>query len=165
MQPKGKVRTMTVLFSELLIPGWAQGPTAKIGLGDVTWAYEDAPVISYTDYATNSATNYSAEKNKPATGGYKRADNPFAPEIKQQVAVITLPCHGVDPELFFSDSAPVIAQAKVLCAGCPVKAKCLAGAISRAEPCGVWGGELFDEGQIIQSKRTPGRPAKVAQAS
>ncbi|MEY4888419.1 MAG: hypothetical protein RL237_482, partial [Actinomycetota bacterium] len=42
---------MTVLFSELLIPGWAQGPTAKIGLGDITWAYEDAPVISYTDYA------------------------------------------------------------------------------------------------------------------
>ena len=37
---------MTVLFSELLVPGWAQGPTAKIGLGDVTWAFEDAPVIS-----------------------------------------------------------------------------------------------------------------------
>jgi hypothetical protein len=43
--------------------------------------------------------------------------------------------------------------------------KCLQGALSRAEPCGVWGGELFDEGQVIQSKRTPGRPAKVAQAS
>jgi len=36
---------MTVLFSELLVPGWAQGPTAKIGLSDVTWAYEDAPVL------------------------------------------------------------------------------------------------------------------------
>ena len=156
---------MTVLFSELLIPGWAQGPTAKIGLGDITWAYEDAPAISYTDYATNSATNYLAEKSKPAKGGYKRADNPFTPEIKEQALVMSLPCHSSDPELFFSDSAPVIAQAKALCAGCPVKAKCLAGAISRAEPCGVWGGELFDEGQIIQSKRTPGRPAKVAQAS
>jgi WhiB family redox-sensing transcriptional regulator len=49
-----------------------------------------------------------------------------------------------------------------LCGGCPMKAKCLAGALSRAEPCGVWGGELFDDGQIIQAKRMPGRPAKVA---
>ena len=51
---------MTVLFSELLIPGWAEGPTAKIGLGDITWAYEDAPVISYTDYATNSSATSTA---------------------------------------------------------------------------------------------------------
>jgi WhiB family redox-sensing transcriptional regulator len=145
---------MTVLFSELLIPGWAEGPTAKIGLGDVTWAYEDAPVISYTDHASN--------KSK---GDYKRADNPFLPEIKEATQALTLPCHSADPELFFSEDAPVIAQAKVLCGGCPMKAKCLEGALSRAEPCGVWGGELFDEGQIIQAKRLPGRPAKVAVAS
>ena len=156
---------MTVLFSELLIPGWAQGPTAKIGLGDITWAYEDAPVISYTDYATNSATNYLAEKSKPAKGGYKRADNPFQPEINQNVQMLSLPCHSADPELFFNDSAEVVAQAKALCGSCPMKAKCLQGALSRAEPCGVWGGELFDEGQVIQSKRSPGRPAKVAAAS
>ena len=155
---------MTVLFSELLIPGWAEGPTAKIGLGDITWAYEDAPVISYTDYAANSTATI-ANKSYQTKVEYKRADNPFTPEIKEQALVMSLPCHSSDPELFFSDSAPVIAQAKALCAGCPVKAKCLAGAISRAEPCGVWGGELFDEGQVIQSKRTPGRPAKVAQAS
>ena len=41
---------MTVLFSELLVPGWAEGPTAKIGLGDVTWAFDEAPVITYKDY-------------------------------------------------------------------------------------------------------------------
>ncbi|MBM3731383.1 MAG: WhiB family transcriptional regulator [Actinobacteria bacterium] len=146
---------MTVLFSELLIPGWAEGPTAKIGLADVTWAYDDAPVISYTDYSTNST----------AKGDYKRADNPFAPEIKSPVQPLSLPCHTADPELFFSESAPVIAQAKALCGLCPVRAKCLTAALSRAEPCGVWGGELFDEGQVIQSKRLPGRPAKVAVAS
>ena len=50
---------MTVLFSELLIPGWAEGPTAKIGLGDITWAYDDAPVISYTDYSTNSTAIFA----------------------------------------------------------------------------------------------------------
>ena len=156
---------MTVLFSELLIPGWAEGPTAKIGLADVTWAYDDAPVISYTDYSTNSTANSTYAKSSTAKGYYKRADNPFAPEIKSPAQPLSLPCHTADPELFFSESAPVIAQAKALCGLCPMRAKCLTAALSRAEPCGVWGGELFDEGQIIQSKRLPGRPAKVAVAS
>ena len=156
---------MTVLFSELLIPGWAEGPTAKIGLADVTWAYDDAPVISYTDYSTNSTANSTYAKSSTAKGDYKRADNPFAPEIKSPAQPLSLPCHTADPELFFSESAPVIAQAKALCGLCPMRAKCLTAALSRAEPCGVWGGELFGEGQIIQSKRLPGRPAKVAVAS
>ena len=124
---------MSVLFSELLVPGWAEGPTAKIGLSDVTWAFDEAPVITYKDY--------------------KRTNN-------FKVAVI--PCHSADPEIFFSESQEVIAQAKTLCGGCPMKAKCLTGALSRAEPAGVWGGELFDDGQVIQAKRMPGRPAKVA---
>ena len=156
---------MTVLFSELLIPGWAEGPTAKIGLADVTWAYDDAPVISYTDYSTNSTANSTYAKSSTAKGDYKRADNPFAPEVKSPAQPLSQPCHTADPELFFSESAPVIAQAKALCGLCPMRAKCLTAALSRAEPCGVWGGELFDEGQIIQSKRLPGRPAKVAVAS
>ena len=113
---------MSVLFSDLLIPGWAEGSEAKIGLTDVTCM-------------SGSGDEF------------------------------TLPCHTADPELFFSEEKEVIAQAKTLCGSCPMKAKCLAGALSRAEPCGVWGGELFDEGQVIQSKRLPGRPAKIAVAS
>ena len=155
---------MTVLFSELLVPGWAQGPTAKIGLGDVTWAFEDAPVISYTNYTANSTADI-ANKSYQAKVAYKRADNPFAPDTTQAPKISSLPCHSSDPELFFSEQPAVIAQAKALCSSCPMKAKCLQGALSRAEPVGVWGGELFDEGQVIQSKRSPGRPAKVAQAS
>ena len=154
---------MTVLFSELLVPGWAEGPTAKIGLGDITWAYEDAPVISYTDYTANSAT--ATDKSYQTKVAYKRAGNPFAPTTDQMPKISSLPCHTADPELFFSEQPAVIAQAKALCGSCPMRDKCLQGALSRAEPCGVWGGELFDEGQVIQSKRTPGRPAKVAQAS
>ena len=75
---------------------------------------------------------------------------------------VVIPCHSADPELFFSEEKEVIAQAKALCGGCPMKAKCLTAALSRAEPCGVWGGELFDEGQVIQAKRMPGRPGKAA---
>ena len=51
-----------------------------------------------------------------------------------------------------------IAYAKTLCGGCPVKKECLEGALSRQEPCGVWGGELFEEGSVIAEKRLPGRP-------
>jgi WhiB family redox-sensing transcriptional regulator len=135
---------MSVLFSELLVPGWAEGPTAKIGLGDVTWAFDEAPVISYKDY--------------------KRTDNPSTVSdiFQTKSEVVVIPCHSADPELYFSENQQMITKAKTLCGGCPMKAKCLAGALSRAEPCGVWGGELFDDGQVIQAKRMPGRPAKVA---
>jgi WhiB family redox-sensing transcriptional regulator len=134
---------MSVLFSELLVPGWAEGPTAKIGLGDVTWAFDQAPAITYKDY--------------------KRTDNSMvAVSSAIKTVPVVIPCHSADPELFFSESQEVIAQAKTLCSGCPMKAKCLTGALSRAEPAGVWGGELFDDGQVIQAKRMPGRPAKVA---
>ena len=52
-------------------------------------------------------------------------------------------------------------QAKALCAECPVRAACLAGALDRAEPWGVWGGEIFDHGVVIARKRPRGRPPKV----
>jgi len=144
---------MSVLFSELLVPGWAEGPTAKIGLSDVTWAFDEAPVITYKDYKRTD--NTSVGKASGLNSNSIKSD-----EIKTMKVVI--PCHSADPEIFFSESQEVIAQAKTLCGGCPMKAKCLTGALSRAEPAGVWGGELFDDGQVIQAKRMPGRPAKVA---
>jgi WhiB family redox-sensing transcriptional regulator len=52
-----------------------------------------------------------------------------------------------------------VAQAKSLCGGCPVRAQCLEGALSRQEPAGVWGGELFEDGRIIAKKRKAGRPS------
>jgi WhiB family redox-sensing transcriptional regulator len=70
-----------------------------------------------------------------------------------------LPCHSSDPELFFSEDELEVAQAKSLCGGCPVRAQCLEGALSRQEPAGVWGGELFEDGRIIAKKRKAGRPS------
>ena len=40
-----------------------------------------------------------------------------------------------------------------------MRAQCLEGAISRAEPAGVWGGELFEDGRVIAKKRKAGRPS------
>ncbi len=105
---------MTVLFSELLVPGWAQNGN-KIGLDAVTGSYG-------SDVA------------------------------------FTLPCHNSDPDLFFSELTEDIAAAKSLCGGCPVRSQCLDAALSRDEPCGVWGGELFEDGLVIERRRTVGRP-------
>lgn len=53
-----------------------------------------------------------------------------------------LPCTD-DPELFFAESPDDAEIAKALCRECPARAACLAGALERREPGGVWGGELF----------------------
>ena len=63
-------------------------------------------------------------------------------------------------ELFFSDEIPAIRAAKAICATCPLAEPCLAGALERREPWGVWGGELFKDGKIVAVKRPRGRPPK-----
>ncbi len=60
--------------------------------------------------------------------------------------------------LFFSEETAEIAQAKSVCAECPVLAQCLEAALQRREPCGVWGGQLFDAGMLLTARRRPGRP-------
>src|SRR5262245_55658280 len=71
-----------------------------------------------------------------------------------------LPCRVNDPELFFAESPSDVEYAKPLCQDCPVQALCLAGALERREPWGVWGGELFLQGVVIPRKRPRGRPRK-----
>jgi WhiB family redox-sensing transcriptional regulator len=72
----------------------------------------------------------------------------------------TLPCHLVDPEVFFAESPADVEAAKALCVGCPVQQACLTGALDRREPWGVWGGELFIAGVVVARKRPRGRPRK-----
>lgn len=73
---------------------------------------------------------------------------------------IDLPCQVNDPELWFADRPSDVECAKALCGSCPLRAECLAGAIERQEPWGVWGGELFEQGVVIPRKRPRGRPRK-----
>lgn len=79
---------MTVLFHELLVPGWAD---TKIGVYELT---------------------------RNENSGYKE-DEGFG-----------LPCHSVDPELFFSESQEMLETAKDLCTACPMRARCLEGALA-----------------------------------
>lgn len=86
-----------------------------------------------------------------------------APPTRQRHGV-ALPCHE-DPELYFAETPTDLEQAKSLCQACPVRAECLAGALARKEPWGVWGGELFLQGAVIARKRPRGRPRKDAVAA
>jgi WhiB family redox-sensing transcriptional regulator len=54
----------------------------------------------------------------------------------------------------------VDAIAKALCGRCLLRDDCLAGAIERQEFAGVWGGQIFDNGEIVTYKRRRGRPRK-----
>ena len=71
-----------------------------------------------------------------------------------------LPCVEVGPDLFFSESPQELEAAKQLCRPCPLRGTCLAGAIERREPWGVWGGEVFVDGKPVPFKRPRGRPRK-----
>ena len=62
--------------------------------------------------------------------------------------------------LFFSEDLIDIARAKAICSRCAVREECRSAAIERAEPWGVWGGQLFVDGQIVANKRRRGRPPK-----
>ncbi|HEY6422945.1 MAG TPA: WhiB family transcriptional regulator [Pseudonocardiaceae bacterium] len=73
-----------------------------------------------------------------------------------------LPCRSHDPDLWFAETPAELERAKKLCAGCPAKAACLDSALSRQEPWGVWGGEIFERGAVIPRKRPRGRPSKAA---
>ena len=84
--------------------------------------------------------------------------------LRRALATAELPCRS-DPELFFAEAPEDVRLAKELCGLCPVRRACLAGALQRGEPCGVWGGELFLRGVVIPQKRPRGRPPKSAPAA
>jgi hypothetical protein len=70
-------------------------------------------------------------------------------------------------ELFFPSSTlhwtvrnAAVDEAKALCRSCVNAEECLAMALCRSEPDGVWGGELLRDGRIIPAYPRPGRPAK-----
>ena len=80
-------------------------------------------------------------------------DRPIDDELR-------LPCRVLGPDLWFADTPAAVEQAKRLCTLCPIQNRCLAGAMLRREPCGVWGGEIFENGVIVPFKRRRGRPPR-----
>jgi WhiB family redox-sensing transcriptional regulator len=59
-------------------------------------------------------------------------------------------CRSADPELFFPISysgkaLEQVAEAKAICAACPVRRECLAFALRPQQPHGIWGGMTEEE--------------------
>jgi WhiB family redox-sensing transcriptional regulator len=90
---------------------------------------------------------------------YRRGADPF-PVGSRNPPEPKLACQRHDPDLWFAESPADTARAQALCAGCPVRAECLAGALARGEPYGVWGGEIVQRGTVVAAKHQPGRPRK-----
>jgi WhiB family redox-sensing transcriptional regulator len=69
-------------------------------------------------------------------------------------------CHGMNTELFFSaDFARGAAkrnqeaEAKAVCAICPVIGQCLARALEVSEPHGIWGGMNPEERETLRRSK------------
>lgn len=72
---------------------------------------------------------------------------------------LQLPCNS-DPDLWFAADPAELELAKARCVQCPIREQCLQAALLRAEPWGVWGGEILDRGIVVGRKRPRGRPRK-----
>ncbi len=65
----------------------------------------------------------------------------------------------VDPDLFFPAQGESLAQAKAICAGCPVRQPCLEFALEQREVFGVWGGLSERERRTLRRDRQAGKVA------
>jgi WhiB family transcriptional regulator, redox-sensing transcriptional regulator len=81
--------------------------------------------------------------------------------ISHAPEAVRTPCANADPDLWFAERPAELSLAKALCAHCPIKAACLAGALARSEPWGVWGGEIVQQGVVLAYKRGRGRPSNA----
>jgi WhiB family redox-sensing transcriptional regulator len=112
--------------------------------------YEADPASLLRDVATGAVASPDSAAARDVTG-------PVTVPLVRQAA--RLPCMD-DPDLFFAESPQDVETAKAMCLDCPVRLRCLAGALERREPWGVWGGELFLRGEVVPRKRPRGRPRK-----
>ena len=87
------------------------------------------------------------------------------PTLDDRADLMTIPCRAYDAELWFAETPADVEQAKALCGSCPVRLDCLAGALERREPWGVWGGQLLVQGEVVARKRPRGRPRKCEVAA
>jgi WhiB family redox-sensing transcriptional regulator len=68
-------------------------------------------------------------------------------------------CQSANPELFFPISAfgkalEQVAEAKAICARCPVRRQCLTFALRTRQAHGIWGGLTEEERAFIRRPRS-----------
>jgi len=72
-------------------------------------------------------------------------------------------CRDADTELFFPVSDAHAADAKAICASCPVREDCLEFALETRSPEGVWGGLTpIERHRLIRRRQKAARKARTA---
>jgi WhiB family redox-sensing transcriptional regulator len=90
------------------------------------------------------------ERERVTTRARRARKRPARPGASRRHASPDFPtaaCQTADPDLFFGPDAERerdrqrrVAQAKAICAGCPIRAACLAWALDTNQTYGIWGG-------------------------
>ncbi|QDP95829.1 WhiB family transcriptional regulator [Microlunatus elymi] len=62
---------------------------------------------------------------------------------RDEIADLVPSCSRTDPDVWFSRERQDVRTCARICAGCPLRAACLAGALVRDEEAGIWGGVRF----------------------
>jgi WhiB family transcriptional regulator, redox-sensing transcriptional regulator len=73
-------------------------------------------------------------------------------------------CTDVDPEIFFPHPGESAEPAKMICAGCPVRAECLEQALERGLDDGVLGGLTHIERRNLRDSAMRLRAVELALA-
>lgn len=102
---------------------------------------------------------------RAAQEGLSVSAHDVASDTDQHRHKAVLPCHDHPADLWFAELPEQVEAAKALCRPCPLREQCLAGALERAEPWGVWGGQLVLAGVVVARKRPRGRPRKNSVAA
>jgi WhiB family transcriptional regulator, redox-sensing transcriptional regulator len=139
---------------------------------DMYWPGTTVVASGTTGLEAESVPGVRGTGAGPAVAVPEQAVSPGAAMVIVPVAPVAgvlatgpgLPCMA-DPDLFFAESPEDVESAKAMCRGCAVRLACLAGALERQEPWGVWGGELFLRGEVVPRKRPRGRPRKTEVAA
>ena len=137
------------------------------------------PFTFLRTYATElRAYRHPGSRRTAGGGGPSRADRPAAgiprlPAVVPQLGRRTATDAHIDrharcadqraslTHLFFSDDLLELARARAICSMCEVREACLARALQRREPYGIWGGEMIIDGRAVADKRGRGRPPKM----
>ena len=101
---------------------------------------------------------------KAGSGEPDRAAGPTKPRARAPIATPLLvapklsdaQCAGIGPDAakdFFSERLESVRKAQAICAECEVQEPCLEGALQRGEFAGVWGGQMFRAGAVIDPMR------------
>ena len=72
-----------------------------------------------------------------------------------------LPCHLVDPDLFFAESPADVERAKALCLDCPLRRSCLAEALDGVSRGASGAASSSISGVVVAAQAATRPPAQV----